>query len=213
MSLYDELGVSTGATNEEIKRAYRERSKETHPDHGGNPEQFKQVAVAYKVLADPDKRKRYDSGESVDKLRGTERTEDQEALEVLAMTLAATIDKVDIDRDDIIANMRERMRNAINGVSLEIGQAKSAQARWQNFLRRLKPGREDCPMTVLANANIRAAGQAVEGLEKKRRIGELAFESLGKYGYAFDQVDETSSVIQQYAQQYQSFANVFGGHR
>ena len=44
------LGVDRDASDGEIKRAYRERMKETHPDHGGTEEQFKRVKRAKEAL-------------------------------------------------------------------------------------------------------------------------------------------------------------------
>jgi molecular chaperone DnaJ len=63
--LYDVLGVSRRADADEIKQAYRRLARQYHPDANGNDagpaERFKEVAHAYEVLSDPDKRQRYDA--------------------------------------------------------------------------------------------------------------------------------------------------------
>ncbi|MFZ0171202.1 MAG: molecular chaperone DnaJ [Acidimicrobiales bacterium] len=58
---YKVLGVSSGATEKEITRAYRKLAKKYHPDaNPGSEDQFKKIASAYDVLGDADKRKEYD---------------------------------------------------------------------------------------------------------------------------------------------------------
>ena len=61
---YEVLGVSKGASADEIKKAYRRLAKENHPDlHSGDAEaeaRFKEVNEAYEVLSDADKKSRYD---------------------------------------------------------------------------------------------------------------------------------------------------------
>ena len=67
MDLYQQLGVKRGASEAEIKKAYRSLAKQLHPDRNtDNPkaaERFAKVTQAYDLLSDKDKRARYDRGE------------------------------------------------------------------------------------------------------------------------------------------------------
>ena len=61
---YEVLGLSTGATDDEIKKAYRRLAKQYHPDMNPGDKvaenKFKEVNEAYDVLGDPDKKAKYD---------------------------------------------------------------------------------------------------------------------------------------------------------
>lgn len=65
--LYKILGVGRNASQEEIRKAYRKRAKELHPDlHPGDKEaerRFKELSAAYHLLSDAEQRARYDRGE------------------------------------------------------------------------------------------------------------------------------------------------------
>src|SRR6188472_1944546 len=62
---YEVLGVTRGASEDDIKKAYRKLARQHHPDR--NPgdaaaeAKFKEVQTAYDVLSDPEKRKQYDA--------------------------------------------------------------------------------------------------------------------------------------------------------
>jgi len=63
MNFYELLGVSKTASEEDIKRSYRELVKKYHPDVNPDPtaeKKFKQIAEAYEALSDPQKRAAYD---------------------------------------------------------------------------------------------------------------------------------------------------------
>ena len=61
---YEVLGLKKGATEDEIKKAFRKSALKYHPDR--NPgdkeaeEKFKEVNEAYSILSDPDKKNKYD---------------------------------------------------------------------------------------------------------------------------------------------------------
>ena len=67
MDLYQQLGIKRGASDADIKKAYRSLAKQLHPDRNkDNPkasERFAKVTQAYDILADKDRRAKYDRGE------------------------------------------------------------------------------------------------------------------------------------------------------
>jgi molecular chaperone DnaJ len=78
MDLYVVLGVSHGATESDIKRAYRRLARRFHPDinpgDGQAEARFRQILLAYETLIDPHRRSRYDSGQGVEGPEGERRT-------------------------------------------------------------------------------------------------------------------------------------------
>lgn len=61
--LYTTLGIARGASDDDIKKAYRKQAMEYHPDRNSAPDaeaKFKEISEAYQILSDPEKRAYYD---------------------------------------------------------------------------------------------------------------------------------------------------------
>ena len=71
---YKILGVGETATNEQIKRAFKDIAKKEHPDRGGNKHRFQEASEAHDVLKDSQKRHDYDTQRKFGSSTGGERT-------------------------------------------------------------------------------------------------------------------------------------------
>lgn len=73
---YDILKIKSDATQDDIKKAFRELAKKLHPDKGGNEDDFKELNEAYENLSDENKRKEYDAKLNPQKKSPTDYTYD-----------------------------------------------------------------------------------------------------------------------------------------
>ena len=62
MDYYQILGLKKGASDAEIKKAYRSLAMKHHPDRGGDEAKFKEISVAYEFLTNPEKKRIIDMG-------------------------------------------------------------------------------------------------------------------------------------------------------
>lgn len=62
MDYYATLGLKRGASEDEIKKAYRKLAMKHHPDRGGDEKKFKEISTAYDALTDPEKKRIIDLG-------------------------------------------------------------------------------------------------------------------------------------------------------
>ena len=70
---YDILGVSRDASDNDIKKAFRRKARELHPDVNKAPdaeERFKELNEAYDILSDPQKKAMYDRYGTADAAQG-----------------------------------------------------------------------------------------------------------------------------------------------
>lgn len=184
--LYAELGVARDAAEAALKKAYRKRSKETHPDTAaGSEEAFRRVKTAYDVLSDPEKRTKYDNtgqfdDDTPDNLRAA-------ALGVIEATVAAVVNPFfmggmnpndDPRQLDLVGAMRDKITQQIvegrNGITMALGSIEALRDIGRRFEGKL------ADEFVRASFERQAAGheKAVEDIRRSIRVREHALELL-----------------------------------
>ncbi len=178
--LYTTLGVEPDAKADDIKDAYRQRVKETHPDrNGGDDEEFRQIQKAWEILRDDRKRERYDKyGE----------TEPKESLRRI-QNLASKI--ISPDHDDFLAEPLRELRTLHNELHAT-GQALALKVeKVEQDLKAIEEaGKDDeCHYVVSALlALLRGLGEMKDSNDDDLK---LCLEVLTQYQVALDLVGRT----------------------
>lgn len=127
-TLYNDLDVSPESTPEEIKKAYRKKARESHPDQGGDPEEFKKISKAYEILSDTNRRERYDS---------TGQTEPENDLDP---KIRMIIRSAFLNSDTPIRHIRGKLKSALHEVEDQRSRIKEViktlQKRLEKFLEK-----------------------------------------------------------------------------
>lgn len=184
-NLYQDLGIAKTATKDEIKKAYRKKSQKHHPDAGGDPAKFREINLAYRILTDEEKRARYDNGESAESMTSAQKTEEQEAREILIRLFIEVVKHCDPDRTDLIAKLRDQVNHGMKQMGKDEAEQHGIVERWRKVLKRLKSG-EECPLRMTANATIANAEKQLLEIARQRKLGDRCIEFLTDYSYEFE---------------------------
>lgn len=194
---YQTLDVPRDATADEVRAAYREAAARAHPDRGGSTERMALINVAYDVLSNPAKRRRYDSGEQP---RAAEDTPERKSLDYLASVFSNCLEmqeKINFPFNDFLSVVKKKVWADISqGEDITTKQRRQCQ-RAEKLLQRLKyKGTVDIVRFALEGQLRTAREQLEENLEKlglaKRAYGMLKDFDLEK--------DPTSEVAANYGQ-------------
>lgn len=182
MSHYETLGVRRDADRDTIKRAYRKKAHEAHPDKGGKAEAFHAIQKAYDVLSDDARRAWYDRNGT----DGQANPED-EALKNLAAVFLQTVEQVDVDHSDVLALVRENIAQAKRNVSAQMEGLKAKVRKLESAKRRVK--RKSAGPSLFAqmlDAQISANKRAVEMGGENLKVFDRMLELLKDYAYSAD---------------------------
>lgn len=147
---------------------------ENHPDKGGDPEQFKSIDQAYKILSDKDKRKRYDNGENVESIERIMNviSQEQEALKLVLSIFNSIVDQVDVDHQDIFNLIRQSIRENQRNIRSEKTKLENNIKKCKVVKRRIKKkGNSDLFIQFL-DGHIMEHNMAINKLDGIIKLGD-----------------------------------------
>lgn len=184
---YAELGLPRDADAADVKSAFRRRARETHPDTGGEAEDFNKVQRAHLILIDPQKRKRFDeTGESDDEQPANP---DVEAYQLIAMMLEGmAMGDGELVEADLLNHMRECMGSDIAKTKTIISKLKRGQDRTLKVQKRFtRNGPGENLIERMLDFQFSNFAERIRGFEKAITDRQRVIELLAEYKFRRDE--------------------------
>ena len=193
--LYDELGVSVNATDAEIKKAYREKAKEHHPDKGGDVDKFHKVSEAHQILINPVARKTYN--ETGQKKKNSPNEIQREAQAVIFEFLKATLEsmKEEAVYQDLPAFMIEHIKKNLEVFKKEREKNAETAKSLKNIQKRFKTKGQVDIIHGYLNNEIAQVNATILTLKHKAKVGKAAIKILRGYSFKTEEKQDSSSAV------------------
>ncbi len=182
-SLYDILGTTKDATQEEIKEAYRNQAKLHHPDkEGGSHEKMEQINKAYEILKDPTSRKRYDETGSTEKIPEFN-VRFKAFIQDIFMKL---VDARDVKTTDLIGAFADHMEKMIKDWTKTKKDYRKRADHLKLVVERLRSKTEYDPFKEVVQMNIDGLEQTLKMIDIDIEFVKECKERLKNHSYDFD---------------------------
>jgi hypothetical protein len=186
--LYNTLGVPVKASMDNIKEAFRKKAKKAHPDRGGDPEEFRALMLAYDILSDEEKRKRYDGGENPDSM-----SQEQPPIGMIFAIFNQIIDNINADliHNDLFEIIRQNIRANIQNMQAQKSTNQNNIKKYGNVIKRIKKSGKSEPYIRFLEDKIRDCNSVVLQIERNIKTGEDALILLDGCEYDFEPLRRT----------------------
>lgn len=189
--LYDLLEVSPDASQTDIKRAFRNKARQLHPDtDGGDAEKMIELNAAYTILKDPKKRAKYDrdgitefSTEKVHIPQGYEKL--HEAFREVTQNGPSPFMRKDFKEADLVKAMQDHLRKHSQDNSSSLKEARRGLNKTRNYLERLKAP-EDSWLVKAIQADISLMEGSIQSGEEEVAAYEGALNLLEGHSFRYD---------------------------
>jgi curved DNA-binding protein CbpA len=171
--LYKILGIEPTATQEQIKKAYYKLAIKYHPDKGGTDEQMSDIAYAYNILSNIEKRKLYDKT-GLDNIKPID-------IEVRTLLLESFSRALQKDASDCLQAVNKLLRERMEQLEQEIYNAKKEKDKLISKRSKIivKEG-DNCFQMVIDQALV-VIESNIERIENMKRVFDLAIKRLKDY--------------------------------
>lgn len=181
---YETLGVPLDATQEEIKKSYRDKSKELHPDvNNGDDKGFAELAKAYEVLSDPERRKKYDETGTDKKI-----SEQEEVSAIIVMLTMQFLGKnLDPKTNSLVDYIKDSSKTMLRGLEESIESFKRSIEQDTHAANRIVR-KEEGHNFILAIIQNKIESSKKEIQKRKEAISayEKVYDEIVKYSYLVD---------------------------
>lgn len=203
MDPYAELGVRKNANKATIKNAYRLRSKAAHPDGGGSAERFGALNLAYKVLSDDDRRKKYDTTGVIDEV-APDNTEAAIVNIIAGMLEQIILGDQDPMASDLVGGMQNFVNKQIETIQQMNAKLERARGRIVTMSQRFKIKKGENKIAMILRARLASLDAALESNKRNIELHREVHRRLGQYTF--------ERMVQQYVHQVSFMSNGFYGN-
>lgn len=192
MNLYKILGLKPNATDQQIKTAYRLKSKKAHPDAGGTQAQFEELKLARDVLLDPLRRKKYNNTGTVDP------TVPDNSMSVVLAVISEKLDQAVIalinnQRDpaqhDLIDMITKAIRSDIQKLSQGAEGLRHAAEIWAKLAPRFKTkDGSNCLLHDMALSKVSQVNEGIRQIEAKQKAMNDALALLSNTVFTVEEL-------------------------
>lgn len=184
MSLYSDLGLAAGASADAIKKAFRKKASEAHPDRkGGDTAKFQVIQRAYAILGDDEARKRYDETGETDSAPSLRK----QAIQQLCSIVQSIIESADDLRyTKITYEAEKRILAGIKQSKDAIKEQERRVAKINLVVKKLKRkagASEHDFLAAMLNNTLKALEAQITSIKQVIEIGEEMQVLLKDYDY------------------------------
>lgn len=203
---YEILGVNRDATVEDIKRAYKNKARKLHPDHGGDANAFTELKEASIILLDEDKRLKFDETGYIDSKADNLTAL---AMESIANFFISSINAMESPAGfnirmtdlDFIKGAKDYFNQQKGQVQINIDRIERQIIKFEKVIKRLKTKRKNDIIKTMLESHVETIRKLI--LENRKQIELLTTTLTILEDYEFE--EDIKKIISPYRQANTSF--------